>query len=127
MKPDREYTESDEEVARLVSVFFQSVSTGDHGPLPEFRERVSEDESLKDIAITEESIYKKLIKLKEDKVDGPDELHPKLLKQCAVQISKPLLILFKKTLEVECVTKDWKLANVVALHKKGSRSKADNY
>ena len=58
---------------------------------------------------------------------GPDELHPKLLKQCAVQIRKPLLILFKKTLEVRCAPKDWKLANVVALYKKGSRSKADNY
>ena len=35
------------------------------------------------------------MKLKEDKACGPDELHPKLLKQCAVLISKPLLILLK--------------------------------
>ena len=67
------------------------------------------------------------MKLKEDKACGPDELHPKLLKQCAVQISKLFLILFKKTLEVGHVPKDWKLANVVALHNKGSRSKADIY
>ena len=97
VKPDGENTESDGEVAAVLSDFFKSVFTEeDHGPLPKFRERVSEDESLKDIAITEENIYKKLKKLKEDKAGCPDELHPKLLKQCAVQISKPLLILFKK-------------------------------
>ena len=95
--------------------------------MPEFRERVSEDESLKDIEITEESICKKLMKLMEGKAHGPDELHPKLLKQSAVQISKPLLIPLKKTLETGCAPKDWKLANVVTLHKKGSMSKAGNY
>ena len=58
------------------------------GPLPEFRERVSEEESLKDIEITRESIYKKLMKLKVDEACGPDELHTKLLKQCAVQIRR---------------------------------------
>ena len=48
VKPDGEYTESDEEVAGVLSDFFKSVFTeeGD-GPLPEFREWVSEDESVK--------------------------------------------------------------------------------
>ena len=103
VKPDGEYIESDEEVARLLSDFSKSVFTeeGD-GLLPEFREKVPEDESLKDIEITEESIYKKLMKLKVDKACGADELHPKLLKQCAVLIRKPLLILFKKSLVVGC-------------------------
>ena len=128
VKPNAEYTESDEEVAGVLSNFFKSVFTeeGD-GLLLEFRERVSENENLKDIEITEESGYKRLMKLKVDKACGPDELHPKLLKQCAVQIRKPLLILFKETLVVGYVPKDRKLTNVVALHKKGSRSKVDNY
>ena len=53
VKPDGEYTESDEEGVGVLSNFFKSVFTeeGD-GPLPEFRERVSEDESLKDTEIT---------------------------------------------------------------------------
>ena len=59
-----------------------SVFTEENGhPLPEFRERVLEDESLKDIEITEESIYQMFMKLKEDKACCQDELHPKLLKQ----------------------------------------------
>ena len=54
VKPDGEYTESDVQMAGVLSNFFKLVFTeeGD-GLLPEFRERVSEDERLKDIEITE--------------------------------------------------------------------------
>ena len=93
VKPDGEYTESDEKVTGVLTDFFKLVFTEDDGGLlPEFRERVSEDDSLKDTEITEESIYKKLMKLKEDKACGTDELCPKLLKQCAIEISKPITV-----------------------------------
>ena len=65
VKSDGGYTALDEEVAGVLSDFFKSVFIEEgNGPLPEFRERVSEDENLKDIEITEESIYKMLMKLK---------------------------------------------------------------
>jgi len=44
-------------------------------------------------------VQKKLEKLKPDKSQGPDELHPLLLKSCAAPIAEPLSIIFHKSYE----------------------------
>ena len=50
-----------------------------------------------------------------------------LLFQCAEIIAIPLYLLFSKSLESGVVPADWKLANVSAIHKKGSRAMASHY
>jgi hypothetical protein len=43
------------------------------------------------------------------------------------QISKPLSILFNKSIEESGVPEDWRLANVTPILKKGERAKPENY
>uniref|UniRef100_A0A8C5N1B7 Reverse transcriptase domain-containing protein n=1 Tax=Leptobrachium leishanense TaxID=445787 RepID=A0A8C5N1B7_9ANUR len=58
---------------------------------------------------------------------GPDGIHPKLLKELSDVIAKPLTDLFNQSLLTGVVPEDWKLANVVPIHKKGSREESGNY
>jgi hypothetical protein len=66
----------------------------------------------------------RLKKLKVGKAPGLDGIVPKLLTEASLKLSKPLYILFIKSLQDRVVPKDWKKANVSALFKKGSRELA---
>ena len=67
---------------------------------------------LQNVIFTENDVREKLNRLKEDKDCGPDGIHPKLLKECAEIIAKPLYLIFSKSLESRVVPTDWKLANI---------------
>lgn len=68
-----------------------------------------------------------LLKLNVNKAQGPDGIHAKLLKHCAVNIAYPLSKIFKLSYSTSCIPNEWKSANVVPVHKKGSRSNVENY
>ena len=61
-----------------------------------------------------------LKRLNASKSQGPDNPHPKLLLETLDEIKEPLTDIFKKSLQEGTVPNDWKLANMVPLHKKGS-------
>ena len=65
--------------------------------------------------------------IKASKSQGPDNIHPKLIKETKSAIKKPLKILFTKSLEEEKIPTIWKKANVTAIFKKGEKSKDENY
>ena len=48
-----------------------------------------------------------LLQLKIDKSPGPDELHPRILKELATEITKPLSIIFKQSIPLMTVPKEW--------------------
>ena len=77
--------------------------------------------------ISEEDVLKCLNKLKPSKSPGPDGLHPRVLKEAAEIIAKPLSIIFNKSIEQGTVPDDWKLAHVTALFKKGKATSPGNY
>ena len=56
-----------------------------------------------------------------------DGLNSSYIIGIAEAITVPLTIIFKKTLESGEVPLDWKMANVTAIFKKGSRKKPENY
>ncbi|KAI3380161.1 hypothetical protein SNEBB_002860, partial [Seison nebaliae] len=62
-----------------------------------------------------------------NKAAGPDGLSSRVLKEGINSISEALYLLFKKTLECGEVPEDWKQANVVPVHKKGSKEEVGNY
>lgn len=54
---------------------------------------------------------------------GPDECHPRIVKEAAEILSKPLCMLINKTFKEGQIPKIWKDANVSALFKnKGFKS-----
>ena len=62
-----------------------------------------------------------------NKAHGPDGIHGKILKNCSATLSLPLKLLFKVSYNSGQIPNEWKLANVVPVHKKGAKSDVSNY
>ena len=67
------------------------------------------------------------MKLKVGKSPGPDQLHPRMLRELASVLKIPLFILFRKSLDKGQLPMQWKCAHVSPIFKKGSRSSPCNY
>ena len=74
-----------------------------------------------------ESIANLLSNINPNKAQGPDGVHGIILKNCASSLAKPLSILFKLSYSSGSIPNEWKLANVVPVHKKGSKAEVTNY
>jgi len=70
-------------------------------------------------------VKKKLLKLQEDKAQGPDNIHPAVLRNCADTLSKPLSMIFNKSLQEAIYQR--KSATVCPIFKKGDKSDPGNY
>nr|XP_054766959.1 uncharacterized protein LOC129274131 [Lytechinus pictus] len=86
-----------------------------------------EGSTLGSINFTQEKVEKQLISLNPNKSAGPDGIHPRVLKELAREISYPLTSIFNLSMGEGYLPLDWKKANIVPIHKKGSRQKATNY
>ncbi|MEW8547692.1 MAG: reverse transcriptase family protein, partial [Candidatus Thiodiazotropha sp.] len=78
--------------------------------------------------IERESVLKQLSSLNVNKSMGPDNCHPKVLKEAADILSYPLQKIMNKTFEEQRIPGIWKKASVTALYKnKGDKSDPSNY
>lgn len=90
--------EDDTQKATMFNNFFGSVFTKENlQNIPELEKRRCQRE-LDNIVITESSVRDVLMKLHTDKSPGPDGIHPRVLKECANEISGALAILFQTSL-----------------------------
>ena len=64
---------------------------------------------------------KKLEELNSNKSQGPDEIHPRLLKELSSVIAEPLAKIFQNSLVQGVVPNYWRESNITALFKKGSK------
>ena len=74
---------------------------------------------LEKLEITNETVEKSLSSMKAGNSQGPDMIHPPLLKETSSQIIEPLKKLFRQSLDEGKLPEDWKKANVTALFKLG--------
>ncbi|KAK4810070.1 LOW QUALITY PROTEIN: hypothetical protein QYF61_007892 [Mycteria americana] len=58
---------------------------------------------------------------------GPDEIHPRVLKELANGLTKPLSIIYQHSWLTGEVPADWRLANVMPIFKKGWKEDPGNY
>ena len=79
------------------------------------------------IDITESMVRKKLKELNTHKSCGPDDIHARLLSELAEYFLAPITELFRKSIEQGRIPKEWKLANIAPIFKKGSKHLAENY
>ncbi|KFO80591.1 hypothetical protein N303_01518, partial [Cuculus canorus] len=77
--------------------------------------------------IQEEAVRDLLAQLDAHKSMGPDGIHPRVLKELADVLSKPLSIIFQRSWLTGEVPLDWRLADVVPIYKKGCREAPGNY
>ena len=65
--------------------------------------------------------------LNPSKALGPDELHPRVLKELATELGQVFAHLFRQSIDKSEIPKEWSLANMCPLFTKGDRSLACNY
>ena len=117
------------QAADLLAKFFASTFTNEPiGPLEEKCYKSSEN-IIGDVPITSEIVKEILLKLDQSKSMGPDGIHPKLLATLAKNNNfvNAITLLFQKSYSSKTMPSVWKTANVIALHKKGSKTDPSNY
>ena len=82
---------------------------------------------LNDFVITEQSVRSALLALQGHKACGPDNISARIIKECSEQLSIPLVMLFRKSVSQGVFPSRWAEANIVPIHKKGSRKLPSNY
>jgi len=78
------------------------------------------------VQFDEHTVFKKLQRLRPDKSQGPDEVHPMVLLRTAEEVAKPLSIIFEASYRQGELPADWKCANISPIFKKGSKSDVNN-
>ena len=67
------------------------------------------------------------MKLKENSAPAPDAIPNELLIETVNEVSKPLSILFRKSLNERRIPDEWREANVTPIFKKRSKSEPGYY
>ena len=102
--------------------YFASVLTH----FPNFPQ-VVKTENLTLASTTPFEVGKLLRELNANKICGPDDIHPRILKHCSNSLASPLCALFNTSFKCGEIPDDWKIANVIPLCKKGAKDKVENY
>ena len=83
--------------------------------------------NLSQITIFESEIKDLIRCLNPKKASGPDSINHRMFTGVADQVSKPLAILFNRSLSEGVFPNLWKMANVILIYKKGDKSSVTNY
>ena len=145
---NEELTESDLDTAEELNAFFKSVFTKDSDTaalnVNQFFRTFTDTEeigepfnlpynlsngntSLTDFDFTKEDVLNLLRVINPNKSAGDDEIHPRLLKECANELAMPIYMLFKCSIDTGTVPDTWKSATITPLHKSDDRDIAENY
>jgi len=77
--------------------------------------------------VGEDQVRDCLRNLKVHKSMGPDEMHPRVLKELADEVAKPLSIIFERLWRSGEVPTDWRRGNITPIFKKGKKGIPGNY
>jgi hypothetical protein len=125
-RPDGTMTTNAREMANILNEFFSSVFIQeDLSNLPT-KDRET-NKIISDVIVSERLIVKKIDKLKKDSASGPDNIHPRILKELRNNVAYPLAKIYRQSLDSGEVPQDWKKAKVVPIFKKGTKSDPGNY
>ena len=134
MKVNGRLTKKEDDIRGEFSKFFKSVHTEETDLetlyLSDFMKAVmgeKPEERLDNINIEEEEVLEMLQSANPFKSLGPDGIHPRILKELAVQLYRPVTHIFRTSLRTGKVPRAWKTANVVPIYKKGSKLAVENY
>ncbi|XP_030324193.1 uncharacterized protein LOC115600101 [Calypte anna] len=115
--------------AEVLNAFFASVFTPagfPHEPQIHLAPEVVKIDEEFDM-VDEDWVRDQLSNLDIHKSMGPDGMHPRVLRELAEVIARPLSIIFSKSWVTGEVPEDWRIANVTPVYKKGKKEDPGNY
>ena len=116
----------DVERANLLNQTFASKFTEPHVqvyPIPP----VYELPPLNNFVVSEGDVRRALAALQAHKACGPDNISARIIKECSEQLLTPLAVLFNMSVQRGAFPSRWAEANIVPVHKKGSKKVPSNY
>ena len=121
---DHVYAKSHEKQAEIFNTFFydQFSTSSSYKIDVDF-----ENDLCVNFKFVENSVRLILQGIDTNKSTGPDGISGCILKNCAYNLAKPLTILFDLSFSMGQLPNDWKIANVVPIHKKSDKSDVNNY
>lgn len=119
------YNENDK--ANEFNMFFSAQSNIDETNANLPNGQVHIQNTLSEISLRETEIEDVLSILNPSKASGPDLISPRLLKEAAKILSKPLCKLFNKSLQKSVFPSQWKKAHVTPVFKNGKPNDVKNY
>jgi len=111
--------------AEILNNFFASIFTNDTSTSPTLEKSHTPD--IAPITVDIYGVKNLLDNLDPHKATGPDNIPTRLLKQLSAELAPVLTMVFQASLEQSHVPADWKTANIVPIHKNGSRNAPNNY
>ena len=88
--------------------------------------RGQEVDKLSEIVISREVVSKEIDRLKKTKSPGPDDIFPRILRECREELVEPIVIIFRKSPDTGAVPRLWRQATVVPIFKKGDKAESSN-
>ena len=73
---------------------------------------------MNDIAVSKDGVIKLLKGLNPSKALGPDELHPRVLKELLTELGPIFAYLFQQSIDTGEIPKEWSLANICPLSRR---------
>ena len=123
---DGTLSDSASDSASILASFYQSVYNPDV-PSPNLVPQPTSLPSLTFIDFPTTKIGSLLSKCDPGGSPGPDGVHPRILKECASELSVPFSILFRTSFSSGILPSTWKQSIIHPIFKSGSRHKAENY
>ena len=113
------------EQAEILNGQYASVFTNDINDIEEATEY--SQTRLEDVEFTEEKICNAIDRLNDQSASGPDGIPARVIKEMKDEITKPLLLLFRKSMDDGEIPDEWRDAEVTPIFKKGTKADPANY